>query len=287
MGKTPSTIGKGLVREDLDEIEDNEDLHKNHEAYFVPGLHRGLLVMETIAAEQKPMSVTEIAKHLGLTRSSVFRLIYTLRHMGFLEASPDTKEFMLGPRVLNIGFAYLSSKDIIEISRSELERLRDDTGISTHLAIRDGREVLYLNCVQNRSGFLSNLNVGARLPAYATPMGWLLLSELSAKDIRKLYESVKFQKLSEQTPDTLEALLIRVGEAAARGYVISRGILEHGGSSVSAPVYSRSGDVVGAIDISGPDTAFDLSALDTRYVEAVVNAARQISRKLGYVDKAA
>ena len=264
------------------QADDEEGLHKNHEAYFVPGLHRGLLVMETIASEQKPLSVTEIAKHLGLTRSSVFRLIYTLRHMGFLEASQDTKEFTLGPRVLNIGFAYLSSKDIIELSRSELERLRDDTGVSSHLAIRDGREVLYLNCVQNRSGFLSNMNVGVRLPAYATPMGWLLLSELSAKDIRKLFENVKFQKISEHTPDTLEGLLIRVSEAAARGRVVSRGIVEHGGSSVSAPVHNRNGDVVAAIDISGPDTAFDIDALDDRYVEAVLNAAQQISRKLGY-----
>lgn len=266
-----------------DSPDDGEGLHKNHEAYFVPGLHRGLLVMEAIAAEQRPMSVTEIAKHLGLTRSSVFRLIYTLRHMGFLEASQDTKEFTLGPRVLNIGFAYLSSKDIIELSRPELERLRDDTGVSTHLAIRDGREVLYLNCVQNRSGFLSNMNVGARLPAYATPLGWLLLSELAAKDIRKLFENVKFQKISEHTPDTLEALLIKVGEAAARGHVVSRGIVEQGGSSVSAPVYNRAGSIVAAIDISGPDTAFDLNAMEERYVDAVDNAAQQISRKLGHM----
>ena len=261
---------------------EREGLHKNHDAYFVPGLHRGLLVMEAIAGERRPLSVTEIAKRLSLTRSSVFRLIYTLRHMGFLEMTADSKEFGLGPRVLNIVFAYLASKDIIEISRPDLEQLRDETNVSSHLVIRDGTEILYLSCVQTRSGFLSNMNVGARLPAYATPLGWLLLSDLSPREIASLFAQVTFTPMSEHTPKSVDELLRRVADAATKGHVLSRGIVEYGGSSVTAPIIDKSGMIVAAIDISGPDSAFDVDALGTRYVEAVTQTAQQISRRLGY-----
>ena len=261
-------------------------LHKNHDAYFVPGLHRGLLVLEAIATERRPLSVTEIAKRLSLTRSSVFRLTYTLRHVGFLEASADGRSFGLGPRVLNIGFAYLASKDIIESARADLEQLRDETNVSSHMAIRDQREILYLSCVQTRSGFLSNMNVGARLPAHATPLGWLLLSELSPRAIATLFSDFPLTMLSPHTPTTIEGLLKRVAEASARGVVVSRGIVEAGGSSVSAPVLDKSGRIVAAIDISGPDSAFDVDTLESRYCTAVRQTAQQISRRLGYTSGA-
>ncbi len=260
-------------------------LNKNHENYFVPGLQRGLRVLEALASERRPLSTTEIAKMLSLTRSSAFRLTYTLRHMGFLELAPGSKDFILGPRVLNIGFAYLSSKSIIETARPELERLRDNTNVSSHLGIRDGREVLYLSCAQTRSGFLSNMNVGARVPAYATPLGWLLLSDLRPREITKLFSSEDFEAFSPHTPKSIDELMTRVTDASRRGYVISNGLAEVGGSSVSAPIFDDTGNIIAAIDISGPDSAFKLEDLRGPYKDAVTSAAERISTRLGYVDK--
>ena len=175
--------------------------HKNHESYFVPGLQRGLMLLEVLATERRPLSLTELAKRLGLTRSSVFRLAYTLRTTGFIETTDGSKTVALGPRVLNIGFAYLAGQDIIELARLEQEALRDATQVSSHLAIRDGSEVLYLSCVQTRSGFLSNMNVGTRLPAYASPMGWLLLADLSARDIAALFAPYDHEAAHRADPD--------------------------------------------------------------------------------------
>ena len=118
--------------------------HKNHAIYFVPGLQRGLEVLEILASEGRPMSVNNIAKRVKTTRSSMFRLSYTLMHLGFIEEVPDTKLVRLGPRVLSIGFAYLASKDLIEIARPELEMLRDRTNVSAHLAILDRRDVFHV-----------------------------------------------------------------------------------------------------------------------------------------------
>jgi DNA-binding IclR family transcriptional regulator len=262
------------------EAVDGEARHKNHSVYFVPGLHRGLRVLEIVAAARRPLSITEIAAELELTRSSVFRLIYTLRHMGFLEEE-QSKLFTLGPRVLNIGFAFLASKDVIEIARPELEALRDETQVSAHLAIRDERDVLYLSCVQTRSGFLSNMNVGSRVPAYASPMGWLLLSGMTPAELAALFRNERFTPLTDQTPTSAKALIEAVEAAGRRGYVISRGIMEAAGSSISAPIVNRRKEVVAAIDISGPDSAFDLGEIDGRYLNAVQATARRISDRIG------
>jgi len=259
-------------------------LHKNHDIYFVPGLRRGLRVLEILANEERPMSVADIAKQMDLTRSSVFRLTYTLLHMGFVEEVPGGKLLTLGPRVLNIGYAYLASKDLIEIARPEIEALRDRTSVSSHLAILDRREILYLSCIQTRSGFLSTMNVGTRLPAFGTPMGWLLLSELSARELAALFLESTFAPLTDQTPRNLQELTQRIATALAQGHAISHGAVEPGGSSIAAPIRDRSGSIVAALDISGPDTAFDLSVFATRDVKEVVDTARRISECLGYVE---
>lgn len=260
--------------------------NKNHDAYYVPGLQRGLRVLEMVAAAPGPLTVSEVAERLSLTRSSAFRLIYTLRDMGFLDAVPNAKSVRLGPRVLNIGFAYLARMDMLEIARPDLELLRDRTNVTAHLAIRDGRELLYLSCVQTRSGFLSTMNIGARLPVYATPMGWLLLADLPPAELSALLTGVEFAPLTEQTPRNEAALRRHIAEATASGRVISHGIVEPGGSSISAPIRDRNGRIVAAIDIAGPDSAFDLAEFATRYVTEVVEAVARISRRLGYGDHA-
>ncbi len=256
--------------------------HKNHAIYLVPGLQRGLEVMEILASEGRPMTVNDIAKRLNATRSSMFRLTYTLMHLGFIEEVPDTKLVRLGPRVLSIGFAYLASKDLIEIARPELEALRDRTNVSAHLSILDRRDVLYLSCVQTRSGFLSAMTVGVRLPAYATPMGWFLLSGQSAAALHSLYPEKILPPLTEQTPRSISDLRRLIATAVERGYAVSHGGVSPGGSSIAAPLRNREGAVVGAIDISAPDSAFNLAETETRYVREVVEAAGRISALLGH-----
>lgn len=262
---------------------DTTRLNPNHRAYFVPGLQRGLRVMEALAEAGRPLGLSEIAAVLGLTRSAVFRLVYTLRNMGFLEEIEGARGFRLGARVLNLGFAYLTGQDVIEIARPELEVLRDRTGVTAHLSIRDGGEVLYLSCVQTRTGFLSNMNVGSRVPAYASPMGWLLLADVSPRDVAQIFAGARLVPLTPQTPTSVAALLARVADAAATGHVVSRGIMEAGGSSIAAPVLGRDGKVAAAIDVSGPDSAFELEQLETRYVPEVLAAAARIAARLGYM----
>lgn len=255
---------------------------KNHARYFVPGLHRGLAILEFIGAAGKPVSMVEVARALGISRSAAFRTLYTLTFMGFVEADEEQKTFRLGPRVLNLGFVYLASQSLLQVARPELETLRDETGISSHLAIRDGRDILFLECVQTRTGFLSNVNVGARRPAHGSPMGWLLLADVPDDELAVLYADVALEALTDQTPVALDSLRHAIGQAARAGFVVSYGIAEPGGRSVSAPIRDNEGRIVAAIDISGPVSAFDPSRPEADYVAATLSAAGRISARLGH-----
>ncbi|WP_431285115.1 IclR family transcriptional regulator [Humitalea sp. 24SJ18S-53] len=255
---------------------------ENHESYLVPGLERGLRVLEVLAAAERGLTVRELAQRIGIGRSSAFRLVYTLRFMGFLEGSPDERVYRLGPRVLNLGFAYLNGQSLIQVAQGVLEALRDATGVSAHLAIRDRRDVLFLDCVQSRSGYLTTFNTGTRLPASVMPMGWLLLSDMSAREMADLYRDGALPARTPDSPADLATLMRNVAQAAALGHVVSRGMVDRGGSSVAAPVFDQSGHVVAAIDISGPDVAFRFDEMDSFYVPEVLKAARAISERLGY-----
>ena len=97
----------------------------NHKVYFVPGLQRGLRVLEILGAADEPMSISDIGRAMDLSRSSTFRLIYTLNQMGFLKDGEQKNTYTLGARVLNLGFAYLNQQPITSIARPYLANLRD------------------------------------------------------------------------------------------------------------------------------------------------------------------
>jgi IclR family pca regulon transcriptional regulator len=254
----------------------------NHDVYFVPGLHRGLRVLEILGAAETPMSLSEIARAMELSRSSAYRLVYTLRHMEFIREAEQANTFTLGARVLNLGFAYLNQQPITEIARKPLETLRDETGVSTHLSVLEGHDVLYLMSHQARSGYTSNMRTGTRTQAYASAIGWVLLGALNGAEMDLFCADQSFERFTEHTPMTAADLKARVAEVRDAGHVISRGFREPGGSSVAVPVRDQSGAIVACVNLSGPDSGFDFDRTEAFYLPKTKAAALQISRGLGY-----
>lgn len=253
-----------------------------HSVYFVPGLERGLRVLEILAAASRPMTLTELAKALDVSRSSAFRIVYTLRRMEFLKDGEQQNTYTLGARILNLGFAYLSQQSIIKIARPHLETLRDETGVSTHLSVLEGRDVLYLDFHAAKSAFISNTTTGTRAQAYASPVGWCLLGALSEAELDGFCGGLDFAARTDATPRSCAELKERVRRAREAGHVRSRGFYDPGGSSLVAPVRDHGGRVVAAVDLSGPDSGFDHVKVDTLYLPRLLEAARRISRELGF-----
>ena len=238
--------------------------------YLVPGLMRGLAALQAFSAERPTMGLSELAAALGTTRSAMFRIAYTLTELGFLLQDGRTRAYSLGPAVLKLGYGYLASRDLLEIALPVLERLRDDTGWSAHLAVREGREALYLLRVPTRRGLASIVHVGSRLPAHATSMGRVLLAGMEPADLAALYRDDPPAGVSFAT------LQRRARADAAAGHVLHRGEFEHGLASIAAPLRDVSGRVVAAINLSAP-------GLDPAPVVARLKAAAaEISRAGGW-----
>ena len=181
-----------------------------------------------------------------------------------------------------LGFAYLNQQPIVALSRSRLEWLRDETGVSTHLSELQGIEVLYLETHQAKSAFVSSTSTGTRASAYASPVGWCLLASHSDEEIDKLFKEVIFEARTDFTPMSCAELKERVHQAREDGHVFSKGWYDTGGSTLATPVRNHDGRIVGCIDLSGPDSGFDPAKVETIYLPNLLVAAAKISAELGF-----
>lgn len=255
---------------------------KPDDRYMVPGLSRGLAVIEAFTGGKAALTLAEIARALGVNRSTAFRLAYTLTELGYLARDEGSKTYRLGARVLRLGFAYLASLELVEVAQPHLEKLRDRTGCSAHLAILDGAEIVYVARFADQKALTSRIHVGTRLPAHATSMGRAILSQLSADDIRARFRDVPLDRFSDITSTDAETLIGQLAQDRSHGYIISRSAFEAGIASVAAPVFDAGGAVAGAINITTAESTLRGDELETTIRDAVLAAAAAISEWLGH-----
>ncbi len=251
------------------------------ERYLVPALIRGIDILQRLSGDRRKLSLSEIAAGLGVTRSSAYRLLYTLGHLGFVECDPETKGYALGPQVLRLGYGYLASRDLVEVAMPHLVRLRDRTSWSAHLGELQGRDVMYLARVATRRSIASTVHVGTRLPANVTAMGRILLSKLSDVEIRELYHDEQGGSLSSKKAVNVPALLKQVAADRGNGVVVQNAVYEPGVASVAAPIYDVSGQIIAAINISVVALFTTDAELNGPLKAEVIAAAQAISHDLG------
>jgi len=251
--------------------------------YIVPALAQGLGVLSLFTRDRVMLTTSEIGTALGLSRTGTFRILHTLVAMGYVE-KVDERRFRLGPALLTRGFAYLASLDLVEVARPPLELLRDETGHATQLAVLDGTEILYLARYAARSPLTSNIEVGTRLPAYATAMGRVLLMERPRAEIAALYENATLKSFSAITPTNLTALFDRLSADRARGHVLSHSDFEPGVDSLALPVRDSTGMIVAAISVVGHDWARQDSAALAGMIARARQTSDRISQWLGWQD---
>jgi DNA-binding IclR family transcriptional regulator len=248
------------------------------ERYLVPALTRGLEILSILSGERRKLTLSEIAATLGVTRSSAYRLLYTLGHLGFVDYDAGSKSYQLGPQVLNLGFGYLASRDLVEVAMPHLLRLRDRTGWSAHLGELHGNEVVYLARVATRRAIASNVHVGTRLPARATTMGRVLLAGLSEREVRDLYDH---EFAMQPRSGGIAQLIDRLADDRARGFVVQNSVYEPGVASVAAPILDANDRTIAAVNISAVAMFTDDTELNGLLKTEVVAAAEAISREIG------
>lgn len=253
------------------------------ERYVVPALTRGLNILQDLSGERRKQTLSEVAATLGVTRSSAYRLLFTLSHLGFVVFDSETKTYSLGPQVLQLGYGYLASRDLVEVAMPHLVRLRDRTGWSAHLGELHGRDVIYLARVATRRSIASTVHVGTRLPARSTTMGRVLLSGLSAAQVHDLYRDEP--GTGEKSPAAFAAFIDQLAADAAAGVVVQNSGYEPGVASIAAPIRDITGHVVAAVNISAVALLTNDTELNGPLKAEVLAVADAISRDLGHQAK--
>lgn len=249
--------------------------------YIVPGLARGLAMLSLFSHARPEMKLTEIAEASDLTRSAAYRVLYTLEKEGYVRRDPETRRYSLTSKVLSFGFVFLNTKPLAELAHPYLWRLSNRTDAAAHLVQLDGMWAVYLARAAPSAMLVVNLQVGRRLPAYATASGRVLLSGLDEGTLTALYEQMQAEPF-DPSPPSLKYLLARAEDDRARGYVMSESMFDPGVLSFATPVRDGSGMIVAAVSVVGPRGLIERNG-DAASLNAIVGKeALDFSRSLGF-----
>jgi DNA-binding IclR family transcriptional regulator len=243
--------------------------------YAIQTVTNALRMLEVFHTETE-MGVSDLARRLGLHKNNAFRLLATLELAGYMQQTPETDLYHLGPRCLELGHAFARSHTLIGQARPILEELAETMCETVHLAVLRGDEVVHLDGVLPEQLVLTGLRVGERLPAHCTALGKVLLAD-GAHDVAD-------QTLDRHTDSTLvdpAKLADELRAVALRGYAPDLEEFAIGLRCVAAPVRDASARVIAAISLSGPSLRFTDEALHGEGARAVTAAATRLSQKLG------
>jgi IclR family pca regulon transcriptional regulator len=252
-----------------------EDVREEH---FVQSLARGLSVIRAFRSGSAELTLSEVARRTDLTRAAARRFLLTLADLGYVRF--DGRLFSLSPRVLELGYAYLSSLTLPDIAEPHLEWLVREVGESSSMSVLDGEDVVYVARVPTSRIMTVAINVGTRFPAYATSMGRALLAGLPAADLDAYLERVELEPLTDTTVVDAPTLRAEVERARTQGWAMVDQELEDGLRSIAAPVRSRSGTVLAAVNVSAHVSRISKDTARYRLLPALLEAVRRIEADL-------
>lgn len=255
------------------------DAIKNEERYLVPGLVRGLAILQAFNQQTQEMTITEIAEILDVNRSSAFRLVYTLESCGFLRKASQ-KTYALDSKVMELGFNSLSRQSLLDLATPLMKELRDQTQLAVHLSILEGTHIVFINNIQSNGTFTSNIGLGTRWPAHATVIGQMLLANLNEAEIKERYKGFnQWETFSELTPKNLKELLQRLSFVKTQRSMVSWGHYNHDMAACAAPIYKQSTHKMAAVlSVSCPLGSYDEHYFRHEVAEAVIQTADKISK---------
>jgi IclR family pca regulon transcriptional regulator len=250
--------------------------------YIVPGLSRGLALLQLFPRSKPAKTLAELAAGLGLTRSATYRLVYTLEADGFIARDSETRRYRLTSQTLDLGFEYLHAQPITEIAQPFLRALSDRTSAAAHVAILDGWHCVYLARAVPNAGLVSNLQLGARLPAHTTSSGRVMLAHQEEERLRSVYENLRKDSRNTRGVPTAQEFNAQAAGDRKRGYVFHHSTVDPGLVSLAYPIRDHDSRVVAAVTVIVPEKMSDAIGGERALRPMVYETADAISRKIGY-----
>ncbi len=245
---------------------------------FVQSLDRGLAVIRAFGPDRERLSLSEVARATGLTRAAARRFLLTLVRLGYVRN--DGREFSLRPRVLELGYAYLSGLALPEIAAPHLEELVARLRESSSISVLDGHHIVYVARVPTKRIMTVAISVGTRFPAHATSMGRVLLAGMSEQELDRYLAEATFEAFTDRTVTDPGELRRIVNEVAGQGYASVDQELEEGLRAIAAPIHGAAGQVTAAINVSAHASRVSAGVMEAQMLPALLETARQIEADL-------
>jgi IclR family pca regulon transcriptional regulator len=246
---------------------------------FVTGLARGLAVLLALSDKRRGMSIAQISNRVGIPRAAVRRSLHTLTELGFV-APDDDGAFYLRPRVLSFSHAFLSSSPLAVLAQAVLDNIGERMREAFSLATLDGDEIVYLARSATSRIMSPSLNVGRRLPAYCTSIGFVMLAHLRAAELDDYFGRVKLAPYSRFTPRTSEEVRAILEHVRASGYAYASQMMEARLSTLAVPVRDTSGRVVAGINVILHGRLVEEAEMADRFLEPLRLAALELGSLL-------
>jgi IclR family transcriptional regulator, KDG regulon repressor len=240
-------------------------------------VRKALAIVSAFSYGEPVLGVSELARRLGYGKSTVHRILTTLREEGFVERTPDDR-YRLSLRLYEIGQQVAVSTELRELAHVALERLRNETGETAHLAVLAGADVVYLDRLESPHMLRVFTKLGRRRAAHATSSGKCLLAFGSPADVQAAIAG-GLPRLGPRTAITKASLTRILTEVRSKGYATSVEESAPGVASVGAPVFDGTGSCVAAVSVAGPTARLSDENLD-RAIRLVIAAAADVSRAL-------
>ena len=251
-------------------------------------LERGLSILSSFSENRPLLGVAELARAVGLNKSTAHRYIATLASLGYVQQDADTRKYRLGPRVVDLGFAAINSMEITRVAGRHLQALSDETGYTVSMSVLDRVDIVYIerrrSAREGQFGIDLNLHVGSRLPAYCTSMGKVLLANQPVDQLHVLLDRIDLARRGPKTITAREALLVSLRRIQQVGVAVNDEELAPGLRSIAAPIRDGSGAVVAAINIAVHLSIWNapIDSIVHRLEPPLRRTAEEISVRMGY-----
>ncbi len=242
---------------------------------FMTSLARGLAVVKAFSDQRRAMTIAQISHKTGIPRAAVRRCLYTLKQLGY--ADSEANNFFLKPKILTLGYSYLSSTPLTVSAQPCLNQLSRTLNESCSLAVLEDNEVLYISRSQTSRVLSVALNAGSRLPAYCTSLGRVLLAGLTEAALDQYLSKVKLVAYTDRTVVNEARLREIIAETRQRGFAIVEEELEIGLRSIAVPVRGASGATMAALNIGAQATRVSRAQLEQTFLPALITAASELS----------
>jgi IclR family pca regulon transcriptional regulator len=245
---------------------------------FVQSLDRGLAVIRAFGPDRERLSLSEVARATGLTRAAARRFLLTLVSLGYMRS--DGREFSLRPRVLELGYAYLSGLSLPDVAAPHMEELVAKLHESSSISVLDGQHVVYVVRVPTKRIMTVAISLGTRFPAYATSMGRVLLAAMPEDELSSYLAQADLEPLTARTVTDPARLRELLAEVAQQGYAIVDQELEEGLRAVAAPIRGAADVGMAAINVSAHASRVSMEALREEILPVLLETASQIEADL-------